>query len=137
MYNVANTSGTDTLQCHYTDWSGTVIYDSIIVGGPGTNFCAQLGTVVKDSGQWSLSDAGLCSLPPSIYYYNMYLCSNPETIVIGISTNPSITTGTVYNVATYTCYVIIGAVSGPTYNYDLDLCTVVTNCSDSSCLPPP
>lgn len=64
LYNVANL-GEDVLSYYYTDCDGNVVYQNITSGGPGQNFCAILGSVVKLSGTWSLDDAGPCGTTPT------------------------------------------------------------------------
>ena len=50
----------------------------------------------------------------------------------GRSTNPSLS-GNIFNVDTYTCYTIVGNDNGPSYDYDLDIATMVTDCTDILC----
>ena len=70
-----------------------------------------------------------------IYYYYLLLNCNGADNKIGRSTNGSLA-GNVYNVGINTCYSIVGSDLGPSYTYNLDLSTVVTDCNDSSCLIP-
>ena len=50
----------------------------------------------------------------------------------GRSTNPSLN-GNIFNVDTNTCYTIVGNDNGPSYDYDLDVATMVTDCTDILC----
>ena len=68
---------------------------------------------------------------PTYYYYYLLNC-DLVTNAYGRSTNPSLT-GNTYNVATNTCYTIVGNDPGPSYDYDLDLATLITDCTDASC----
>jgi hypothetical protein len=66
------------------------------------------------------------------YYYNLLNC-NLAFNSVGRSTGPL--TGGTYNVDVETCYTIVGADLGPMYGYDLDVATLVTDCSDILCNP--
>jgi hypothetical protein len=72
-------------------------------------------------------------IPPFYYYYNLLKCDLSSNSV-GRSINGGLTG--VYNVDINTCYSIVGSDLGPSYTYNLDLSTVVTDCNDSSCLIP-
>jgi hypothetical protein len=69
------------------------------------------------------------------YYYNLLNC-NLANNSVGRSTEPL--TGVTYNVDVNLCYTIVGIDLGPLYDYDLDVATSVTDCSDVLCgLPTP
>ncbi len=68
---------------------------------------------------------------PVYYYYLLSECAGSSTAV-GRSKTHSLPPS-VYNVAPNTCYSIIGNTTGSSYDYDLDLSTLVTDCSDASC----
>jgi hypothetical protein len=69
------------------------------------------------------------------YYYNLLNC-NLANNSVGRSTEPL--TGVTYNVDVNLCYTIVGIDLGPLYDYDLDVATLVTDCSDVLCgLPTP
>ena len=66
------------------------------------------------------------------YYYYYLLNCNLGDNKYGRSVNPSLT-GT-YNVNVNTCYTIVGGDTGPSYDYDLDIATLVTDCTDNRCV---
>lgn len=68
---------------------------------------------------------------PVYYYYLLSKCSDSSS-AIGRSVTHSLPPS-VYNVAPNTCYTIIGNTAGSAYDHDLDLATLVTDCSDVSC----
>jgi hypothetical protein len=69
------------------------------------------------------------------YYYYYLLNCNLGDNKFGRSTNPSLN-GNIFNVDTNTCYTIVGNDNGPSYDYDLDIATMVTDCTDVLCLTP-
>lgn len=64
------------------------------------------------------------------YYYNLLDCDNTNNKV-GRSIIGGLT-GT-YNVDVNKCYFIVGIDLGPSYNYDLDSSSLVTDCTDLLC----
>jgi hypothetical protein len=66
------------------------------------------------------------------YYYYYLLNCNLGDNKFGRSTNPSLS-GNIFNVDTYTCYTIVGNDNGSSYDYDLDIATMVTDCTDVLC----
>ena len=73
---------------------------------------------------------------PTITYYYYYLLNcNLGDNKYGRSITPSLN-GNIYNVDTNTCYTIVGNEPGPSYDYDLDIATLVTDCTDVLCLTP-
>jgi hypothetical protein len=70
--------------------------------------------------------------PTVTYYYYYLLNCNLGDNKFGRSTNPSLS-GNIFNVDTYTCYTIVGNDNGPSYDYDLDIATMVTDCTDVLC----
>ena len=69
--------------------------------------------------------------PTPIYYYYYLLNCNLGDNKYGRSATPLLS-GT-YNVDTNTCYTIVGNDSGPSYDYDLDITILVTDCTDNRC----
>ena len=70
---------------------------------------------------------------PTITYYYYYLLNcNLGDNKYGRSTDPSLS-GNIFNVDTNTCYIIVGNDYGPSYDYDLDVATMVTDCTDILC----
>jgi len=75
------------------------------------------------------------TVTPLYYYYNLLNCDLSFNSV-GRSTEPL--TGDTYNVDVDTCFTIVGIDLGPSYDYDLDTATLVTDCDDVLCsLPTP
>ena len=70
--------------------------------------------------------------PTVTYYYYYLLNCNLGDNKYGRSITPSLN-GNIYNVDTNTCYTIVGNDPGPSYDYDLDIATLVTDCMDVSC----
>jgi hypothetical protein len=68
---------------------------------------------------------------PTYYYYYLLNCNLGDN-KYGRSITPSLN-GNIYNVDTNTCYTIVGNDPGPSYDYDLDIATLVTDCMDVSC----
>jgi hypothetical protein len=70
------------------------------------------------------------TLSPIYYYYFLLNCDSSSN-AIGRSTEPL--TGVTYNVDVNTCFTIVGIDLGPSYDYDLDVATLVTDCTDELC----
>jgi hypothetical protein len=70
--------------------------------------------------------------PTVTYYYYYLLNCNLGDNKYGRSTNSSLS-GNIFNVDTNTCYTIVGNDNGPSYDYDLDIATMVTDCNDILC----
>jgi hypothetical protein len=70
------------------------------------------------------------TVTPLYYYYNLLNC-NLAFNSVGRSTEPL--TGVTYNVDVNTCFTIVGIDLGPSYDYDLDVATLVTDCTDELC----
>ena len=66
------------------------------------------------------------------YYYYYLLNCNLVDNKYGRSVNPSLSANT-FNISGNTCYSIVGNDSGTYYDYDLDIATLVTDCTDASC----
>ena len=74
---------------------------------------------------------------PTITYYYYYLLNcNLGDNKYGRSTNPSLS-GNIFNVNTNTCYTVVGNDPGPSYDYDLDIASMVVDCTDILCGPTP
>jgi hypothetical protein len=73
--------------------------------------------------------------PSSIYYYYFLLDCDLSNNKIGRSSFPGLTG--IYLVDTSICYTIVGSDLGPSFDYDLDLSTNVSDCSDLICIPTP
>jgi surface protein len=70
------------------------------------------------------------TMSPTYYYYNLLDCDNTNN-KIGRSITGGLTG--IYNVDINKCYLIVGILFGSSYDYDLDLSTLVTDCSDILC----
>jgi hypothetical protein len=66
-----------------------------------------------------------------VYYYYFLLNCNLVDNKYGRST--SVLIGSTFNISGNTCYSIVGNEPGPYYDYDLDIATLVTDCTDVSC----
>ena len=66
-----------------------------------------------------------------VYYYYFLLNCNLVDNKYGRSTTVLI--GSTFNISGNTCYSIVGNEPGPYYDYDLDIATLVTDCTDVSC----
>ena len=66
-----------------------------------------------------------------VYYYYFLLNCNLVDNKYGRSTTSLI--ASTFNISGNTCYSIIGGEPGPYYDYDLDIATLVTDCTDVSC----
>ena len=66
------------------------------------------------------------------YYYYYLLNCNLVDNKYGRSVNPSLS-GDTFNISGNTCYSIVGNDPGTYYDYDLDIATLVTDCTDASC----
>ena len=77
--------------------------------------------------------------PTPTYYYYFLLNCDLVTNAYGRSLNPDINlSGFTFNVDTNLCYTIIGQENDPYYDYDLDIATLITDCTDVLCgLPTP
>jgi outer membrane biosynthesis protein TonB len=69
--------------------------------------------------------------PTLTYYYYFLLNCNLVDNKYGRSTTPLV--GSTFNISGNTCYSIVGNDPGPYYDYDLDIATLVTDCTDVSC----
>ena len=69
-----------------------------------------------------------------VYYYYYLLNCNLASNAIGRST--TVLTGGTWNVDVNICYTIIGIEFGPSYDYDLDVATLVADCTNVVCYPP-
>jgi hypothetical protein len=72
---------------------------------------------------------------PTYYYYYLLNCNLGDN-KYGRSITSSLS-GNSFNVDTNTCYTIVGIDLGPNYDYDLDIATLVTDCTDVLCGPTP
>jgi hypothetical protein len=71
-----------------------------------------------------------------VYYYYFLLNCDLASNAIGRST--TVLTGGTWNVDVNLCYTIAGNDLGPSYDYDLDVATLITDCTDVLCgLPTP
>ena len=69
-----------------------------------------------------------------VYYYYYLLNCNLASNAIGRST--TVLTGGTWNVDVNLCYTIVGYNFGPSYDYDLNVATLVTDCTNLVCYPP-
>ena len=75
------------------------------------------------------------TITPLYYYYFLLNCDLASN-AIGRST--TVLTGGTWNVDVNLCYTIVGNDPGPSYNYDLDVATLVADCYNVLCgLPTP
>ena len=74
----------------------------------------------------------LTPTPTITYYYYYLLNCNLGDNKYGRSVNPSLN-GNIFNVNTNTCYTVVGNDPGPSYDYDLDITIMVTDCGDILC----
>jgi hypothetical protein len=73
---------------------------------------------------------------PTYYYYYLLNCNLGDN-KYGRSLDPDINlSGFTFNVDTNICYTIVGNDAGPYYDYDLDIATIVTDCTDILCSTP-
>jgi hypothetical protein len=73
---------------------------------------------------------------PTYYYYYLLNCNLGDN-KYGRSLDPDINlSGFTFNVDTNICYTIVGNDAGPYYDYDLDIATIVSDCTDILCSTP-
>ena len=72
---------------------------------------------------------------PTTYNYYYYYLLNCDLAINSVGRSTSPLTGGTYNVDTDTCYTIVGSDLGPMYGYNLDIATLVTDCTDILCYP--
>ena len=70
-----------------------------------------------------------------VYYYYYLRDCNQTHNKIGRSLTSGLA-GITYSVGNSVCYEIVGLDLGPTFDYDLDTLTIVSNCGDVVCLTP-
>jgi hypothetical protein len=75
------------------------------------------------------------TVTPVYYYYYLLNC---DLVSNSIGRSTTVLTGGTWNVDVNLCYTIVGNDPGPSYDYDLDFATLLTDCSDVLCgLPTP
>ena len=122
--------------------SNDIIY-TLIPNNDGTYTLIPNNDITYSLLQPSPSPSPTPSITPSItptstptYYYYYLLNCNLGDNKYGRSITSSLS-GNSFNVDTNTCYTIVGIDLGPNYDYDLDIATLVTDCTDVLCGPTP
>ena len=115
----------------FSGW-GTIVHNGYYktVNMDGTN----IATYRTDCGTCPITPTPTPTPTPTYYYYYLLNCNLGDN-KYGRSITSSLN-GNIFNVGTNTCYTIVGDDPGPNYDYDLDIATLVTDCTDVLCVLP-